>query len=96
MIDPYKSKIFFLINPNGDLKRTEDAIIPFIYHKNKEKYKYKNWDGYIGNVPNENILIDRSYQLTFHSFFYYLFQRNNIQIISYLRHSYHFHYIYTS
>ncbi|CRH02549.1 peptidase family C50, putative [Plasmodium relictum] len=57
LIDPKKSKIFFVINPNGDLKRTEDATYPFIYFKNKEKYKYKNWNGFFGKVPCENILL---------------------------------------
>ncbi|SBT80814.1 peptidase family C50, putative [Plasmodium malariae] len=57
LIDPRKSKIFFVINPNGDLKRTEDATYPFIYFKNKEKYKYKNWNGYFGKVPCEMALL---------------------------------------
>ncbi|CRG97689.1 peptidase family C50, putative [Plasmodium gallinaceum] len=57
LIDPKKSKIFFVINPNGDLKRTEDATYPFIYFKNKEKYKYKNWNGFFGKIPCENVLL---------------------------------------
>ncbi|GAW83502.1 hypothetical protein, conserved [Plasmodium gonderi] len=57
LIDPKKSNIFFVINPNGDLKRTEDATYPFIYFKNKEKYKYKNWNGYFGKVPCEKTLL---------------------------------------
>ncbi|ANQ10035.1 C50 peptidase [Plasmodium coatneyi] len=57
LVDPKKSNIFFVINPNGDLKRTEDATYPFIYSKNKEKYKYKNWNGYFGKVPCEKTLL---------------------------------------
>ncbi|KMZ90163.1 hypothetical protein PVMG_01530 [Plasmodium vivax Mauritania I] len=57
LVDPKKSNIFFVINPNGDLKRTEDATYPFIYFKNKEKYKYKNWNGYFGKVPCEKTLL---------------------------------------
>ncbi|EUD68983.1 hypothetical protein C922_00674 [Plasmodium inui San Antonio 1] len=57
LVDPKKSNIFFVINPNGDLKRTEDATYPFIYFKNKERYKYKNWNGYFGKVPCEKTLL---------------------------------------
>ncbi|GAB68958.1 C50 peptidase [Plasmodium cynomolgi strain B] len=57
LVDPKKSNIFFVIKPKGDLKRTEDATYPFIYFKNKEKYKYKNWNGYFGKVPCEKTLL---------------------------------------
>ncbi|CAA9990908.1 C50 peptidase, putative [Plasmodium knowlesi strain H] len=57
LVDPKRSNIFFVINPNGDLKRTEDATYPFIYFKNKDKYKYKNWNGYFGKVPCEKTLL---------------------------------------
>lgn len=56
-IDPKRSNIFYVIDPNGDLKRTQNATYPFIYFKNQKKSKHKNWNGYSGTFPSEKTIL---------------------------------------
>ncbi|SCM24989.1 peptidase family C50, putative [Plasmodium chabaudi adami] len=56
-IDPKRSNIFYVIDPNGDLKRAQNATYPFIYFRNQKKYKHKNWNGYSGTFPSEKVIL---------------------------------------
>ena len=50
-VDPRKS--YFVLNPSGDLKATEDRFSAWL-----KGMKAVGWDGIIGRAPSEQQLVD--------------------------------------